>query len=122
MFVLDYLLLAVVACVLVMALWLHSQALKAKRQAQDGDKNFKGLFEEIPLACQEVDLGGVIRRVNQKMCDLRCLRSSDILGKHYADFAAEGEKEKVQDKIRRKLSLEEPLGPVQQTYVSNTGD
>ncbi len=122
MSVLDYLLLAVVACVLVMALWLHSQALKAKRQAQDGDKNFKGLFEEIPLACQEVDLGGVIRRVNQKMCDLRGLRSSDILGKHYADFAAEGEKEKVQDKIRRKLTLQEPLVPSQQTYVRNNGE
>src|SRR5260370_10250966 len=122
MFVLDYLLLAVVACVLGMALWLHSQALKAKRQAQDGDKNFKGLFEEIPLACQEVDLGGVIRRVNQKMCDLRGLRASDILGKHYADLGAEGEKEKVQDKIRRKLTLQEPVVPSQQTYVRNNGE
>src|SRR5260370_8595538 len=102
MSVLDYLLLAVVACVLVMALWLHSQALKAKRQAQDGDKNFKGLFEEIPLACQEVDFGGVIRRVNQNMCDLRGLRSSDILGKHYADFAAQGTQEKVHATISPK--------------------
>src|SRR5260370_7507952 len=119
MFVLDYLLLAVVACVLVMALWLHSQALKAKRQAQDGDKNFKGLFEEIPLACQEVDLGGVIRRVNQKMCDLRGLRSSDILGKHYADFAAEADKEKAQYKILRHLTLQQPLVPSPQTYLRN---
>src|SRR5260370_36365197 len=122
MVVCECLLVGVVGCVLVMALWLHSQALKAKRQAQDGDKNFKGLFEEIPLACQEVDLGGVIRRVNQKMCDLRGLRSSDILGKHYADFAAEGEKEKVQDTTRRELTLQEPLVPSQQTYVRNNGE
>src|SRR5260370_42146177 len=56
------------------------------------------------------------------MCDLRGLRSSDILGKHYADFADEGEKEKVQNKIRRKLTLQEPLVPSQQTYVRNNGE
>lgn len=122
MSVLDYLLLAAVACALVIAAWLHNQALKAKRQAQDGDKNFKGLFEEIPLACQEVDLDGVIRRVNQKMCDLRGLPSSDIVGKHDADFAAAGERDKVQDKIRRKLTLQEPMVPSQQVYVRGGGE
>src|ERR1700732_1667599 len=100
MSVLDYLSLAALACVLVMAVWLYIRGLQVKRQAQDGEQKFKELFEEIPLACQEVDSDGVIRRVNQKMCDLRGLQPSDMVGRHCAYFAAEGEKDKVQDKIR----------------------
>src|SRR5579872_6617594 len=121
MSVLEYLSLTALACVLVMAMWLYSKGLKFKRQAQDGEKKFKDLFEEIPLACQEVDLEGMIRRVNQKMCDLRGLPSSDIVGKHCAHFAAEGEKDKVQDKIRRKLTLQEPLLATQEMYVRRDG-
>ena len=106
MSVLDYLSLAALACALVMAVWLHSQTSKTRRQAQNGEEKFKALFEEIPLACQEVGLDGVIRRVNQKMCDLLGLVSSDIVGKHYADFAPASERERVRNETHLKLTGE----------------
>jgi two-component system sensor histidine kinase/response regulator len=99
---------------------LHAQ--KANSSATQSEANFQQLFEKVPLACQETGLDGVIRRVNQKLCDLRGLTSSDILGKHYADFAGEKERDKIREETRRKLAGELPLAPQKQTYVRKGGE
>src|SRR6202030_3961482 len=99
----EYLSLAALVLVSVLALMLRAQAFRAKQQARKDAENFQTLFEEIPFACQEINLDGVIRRVNQKLCALRALRPSAILGKHYADFACESERERVRNETHRKL-------------------
>src|ERR1700724_2912418 len=113
----EYLSLAALVLVSVLALVLRAQAFRARQQARNDAENFQKLFEEIPFACQEINLDGVIRRVNEKLCVLRGLRPSAILGKHYADFACESERDRVRNEIHRKLSGEEPLVPGQQTCV-----
>jgi PAS domain S-box-containing protein len=114
---LDYLSLVALALVPALALVLRAQAFTTKQQARKDAENFQRLFEEIPFACQEINLDGVIRRVNEKLCVLRGLRPSVILGKHYADFAPESERERVRNETHRKLTGEEPLAPGQQTCV-----
>src|SRR5438132_1109080 len=87
-----------------LALVYRQQARIAKWSANQSEGNFQQLFEEVPLACQETGPDGVIRRVNQKLCDLRGLPSSDILGKHYADFAAEKDRDGIREETHRKLT------------------
>ena len=117
MSILEYLSLAAVAFALALFLRLRRQVSQAKQLACKDEENFKKLFEEIPLACQQIDLEGVIRRVNQKLCDLRGLPASAIRGKHYADFALECDRENVRNETHRKLTGEGPLVPGQQTYI-----
>ena len=114
---LVFLLLAGSACIWVLFLLVRRQASQATQFASKDEENFKKLFEEIPLACQEIDLDGVIRLVNQKLCDLRGLPASEIVGKHYADFVPESERERARDEIHRKLSRAKPLAPEQQTRI-----
>jgi two-component system, sensor histidine kinase and response regulator len=113
----EYLSLAALVLVSVLALVLRAEAFRAKQQARKDAESFKKLFEEIPFACQEISLDGVIRRVNQKLSALRGLPPFAILGKHYADFAPESERERVRNETRRKLAGEVPLAPGQQTCV-----
>src|ERR1700730_10415613 len=117
MSVLLFLFLAGLACISALFFLVRRQASQATQFASKDEENFKKLFEEIPLACQEIDLDGVIRLVNQKLCDLRGLPPSAILGKHYADFAPESERENVRNETHRKLTGEGPLAPGQQTWV-----
>ena len=105
-----------------LVLMLRKQVFQGSQFASNDQENFRKLFEEIPLACQEIDLDGVIRLVNQKLCDLRGLPASDILGKHYADFAPEGERESVRDEIQLKLTGKTPLAPGQRTCVRGNGE
>src|ERR1700716_3424024 len=111
MSVLEYIFLALLAYVSVMALRFYRQASSFKQLAKDDGEDSNEIFEEIPLACQEVDLDGVIRRANQKLCDLRGLQASEILGKHYADFAPDSEADRVRNETHRKLAGEATLAP-----------
>ena len=121
MSVLECIFLAALAYVSVMALRFYRQASGYKLLEKEDEDISKEMFEEIPLACQEVDLEGVIRRVNQKLCDLRGRQASDILGKHYSDFAPESERERVRNDTHRKLIGERPLTPGKQTSIRGDG-
>src|SRR5579863_1173701 len=88
-----------------------------KQQAVESEERFEQLFEDVPLASLEIDIQGKIRRANQKLCDLRGLKVSDMVGKPYAEFAAEGDRDRVADEIRKKLSGAIPLVPGKQTFM-----
>jgi two-component system sensor histidine kinase/response regulator len=122
MSLLDYICLAALAYVSFELLSLRQQRGTAKRRAAESEERFEQLFEDVPLACLEIDLEGVIRRANQKLCDLRGLGVSDIVGKPYADFAPEGDRERVAEEIRKKLSGAVPLIPGKQTFVGRDGE
>src|SRR5258708_25583589 len=111
MALLDIVGVAALLYVAALALVYRRQARKAKSSATQSEGSFQQLFEEVPLACQETGPDGVIRRVNQKLCDLRGLTSSDILGKHYSDFAGEKDRDRIREETRRKLTGELPLAP-----------
>src|SRR5260370_40790280 len=114
-------LLALIYCA-VLAFILRRHARQAEWWAGQNERKYLQLFEDVPLACQETDLEGVIRRVNQKLCDLRGLQPSHILGKHYADFAAESERERVREITRRKLAGDLAPASQKQTYLREDGE
>src|SRR2546428_10360173 len=118
----DIICLSGLAYLTVLTLIYRRHAAEAKWWATENEAKFQKLFEEVPLACQETDVDGIIRRVNQKLCDLRGLKPSDILGKHHADFAGENERERFRYEIGRKLAGELPPARQKQTYLPKDGE
>src|SRR5437762_3188493 len=122
MSLLDILCLVALVYSAVLAFMFRRHAKTAEWWALQNEKKYLQLFEDVPLACQETDVEGIVRRVNQKFCDLRGLKQADILGKHYSDFAAESEKERVRDIARRKLAGDLPPSPQKQVFVRKDGE
>ena len=122
MSILDYLGLVALVYASVLVLTLGRQGSKAKAEAIEYELRFRGLFEDVPFACQELDLNGFIRRVNRKACDLRGLTASEMVGRHYSDFAPESERSRVRDEIARKLAGTLPLETGKQAYARKEGD
>src|SRR5262249_40342928 len=114
---LDALCLAAVACAFAIAIWLRWLGARAESKALENDGRFRQLFEELPLACQEIDNNGVIVRVNRRLCELRGVAAGAMIGRHYADFAPEAEKERVYEETARKLKGEIELTHSKQSYA-----
>jgi PAS domain S-box-containing protein len=122
MSIFDYLGLVALVYVCVLAATLRRQGKEAKGEALEYEDKFRKLFEEVPLACQEIDRDGIIRRVNQKLCDLRGMKENEIIGRHYANFASESERTRVREETARKLAGTMPLETSQQVYTRKNGD
>src|SRR6476619_3115912 len=86
-----------------LALLLRLDAVKSRRRATQSEARYLQLSEEVPLACQEIDVTGVIRRVNKELCDLRDLDAESIIGKHYADLAPESDRDRIRAESGFKL-------------------
>ena len=121
MSLLDLFVVMALVYVSVLALLLRRDGIKARRRTAAVEARYLQLFEEVPVACQEIDLEGVIRRVNQKFCDLRGAEASSILGKHYADFAHKSDREKIREELRLKLTGQAQLVAQEQIYVRDDG-
>jgi PAS domain S-box-containing protein len=121
MSLIDFALLLGLIYASVLAFLLWRDAVEARSRVLEIDLRYLQLFEEDPFACQETDLDGVILRVNKRMCDLRGMDAVRMIGKHYADFAADAERDRVREEVRLKLSGEWPLVPQKQVYFRKDG-
>ena len=122
MLILVYLCLAALVYAGVSAFMLRKRETEAKAQAIQSEQKFRQLFEEVPMAFQEIDREGIVRRVNQKLCDLRGVLAAEIIGKHYADFSTESERARVREETALKLAGKMPLVPGTQTSLRKGGD
>ena len=104
-----------------LAVLLRRDGLKVRRRMSALEARFIQLFEEVPVACQEIDLEGIIRRVNQKFCDLRGTDAASILGRHYSDFAHKSDRERIREELRLKLTGHALQSPQAQIYVRDDG-
>src|SRR5436190_3647457 len=121
MSLIDYVLVLALVYASVLAVLLRRDSIRARLVARDGDAKYLQLFEEDPFSCQEVDVKGIIQRVNKKMCDLRGMEAQSMVGKHYADFAAESDRDRIRDELKLKLSGEAPLVPQKQVFFRKDG-
>ncbi len=119
---LDTICLAAVACAFAIAIWLRWLGVRAKTEAVENEAKFRQLFEDIPLACQEIDTDGLILRVNKRLCELRGVSAAALVGRHYADFAPEMERAKICEETARKLAGKMELTHGKKSYVRKDGD
>ncbi|MBL8212458.1 MAG: response regulator [Bryobacterales bacterium] len=111
------------ALVLVMALLLrHWMTRVANPDSASRDTEIDALFENAPVAYQEVNVDGVIVRVNGKECSLRYRPAADMLGKPCWDFAPPDERDKFREEVLAKLKGENPLVPERRRYIRPNGE
>ncbi len=91
------LLLSVLVCVLAGALWRTS---RRRRRWPESATQFRALFEEAPVAYQEIDRHGIVRRVNRAACELLGYPPSELVGKGAWEIAPPGRREAVRAEVR----------------------
>ncbi len=104
------------------ALALTTRGLQQRaREREENEAMYRDLFENAPVAYHEVDREGIIRRVNRAECALLGYEAGDMLWRPMWEFVAEGDREASREAIRRKLSGEQPVEPVQRRFVRRDG-
>ena len=61
------------------------------------------LFETAPVGYLEIDLNGIVRRVNRRECELRKLAPREMVGKHCSDLIPPAERQRYRDQIERRI-------------------
>ena len=88
---------------------------------RESEAKYRELFDFAPVAYHELDMDGVIRRVNRTECALLGYDASEILGRPASEFVTAADREVSREAVRRKLSGEQPLEPVQRRIVRRDG-
>jgi len=96
----------------------HRQAEEARRESEE---RFRSLFEDAPIAYHEIDLAGIVRRVNRAECKLLGREASEMIGRPIWDFVTPQEREKSRGAVRRKMAREQPIVPFARDYESTDG-
>ena len=91
---------------------------EALRESED---KFRELFDGAPVAYHELDMEGVVRRVNRAECALLGYPAGEMLGRPIWEFIAGADREASQEAVRRKLSGKQALAPAQRRYLRRDG-
>jgi PAS domain S-box-containing protein len=94
---------------------------RAEEALRESEAKFRELFDCAPVAYHELDMDGVVRRVNRAECALLGYEAGEMLGRPIWEFIAGTEREASREVFRRKLSGEQPLKPHQRRYVRRDG-
>jgi PAS domain S-box-containing protein len=89
--------------------------------AEEIEERFRTLFQEAPVAYQEVDHKGIIQRVNLAACHLLGLEASEIVGRTFWDFVALEERDAARENLRRKISAAAPGLAFEREYIARDG-
>ncbi|HEY1207345.1 MAG: PAS domain S-box protein [Bryobacteraceae bacterium] len=113
------LLLSVLVCILAGALW---RTARRRRRWPESATQFRALFEEAPVAYQEIDRYGIVRRVNRAACELLGYPPSELIGKGAWDLAPPGRQEGVRAEVLGVLGgRTEVPSPVEHEVVAADG-
>lgn len=119
--------IAAAALLLFVLLWsAHRRAVvKAQLESFHDLKTttiaFEAVYNDAPVGYQDVDADGTIVRVNSKECYLRGLRPDEMIGKQYWELFPEPHHKRLQEEVRRKLSGEASLIPIQRNVLRPDG-
>jgi PAS domain S-box-containing protein len=94
---------------------------QAEEALRESETQFRELFDCAPVAYHELDMDGVVRRVNRAECALLGYQADDMLGRPVWEFIAEADREASRRAVRRKLSGEQPLEPYKRRYLRRGG-
>jgi PAS domain S-box-containing protein len=79
------------------------------------------LFETAPIGYLEIDLKGIVRRVNRRECELRRLAQREMVGQYCWDLIPPAERQRYRDQIERRLTGQTALLPYQHQYLRPDG-
>ncbi len=92
-----------------------------EERLRETELQYENLFAEAPVACHEIDLRGVVVRVNPAECRLLGFIPEQMIGHPVWEFMALDEREKSETALRLKLAGEEALSRVEREYTRRDG-
>lgn len=84
-------------------------------------RQFRALFNDAPIAYHEIDVNGIIRRVNRAECRLLERTRREMIGRPVWDFVAAGERRAVRNAVFSTLAGEPAPEGVEREYASASG-
>ena len=79
------------------------------------------LFETAPIGYLEIDIKGIVRRVNRRECELRKLAQREMVGQPCWDLIPPAERQRYRDQIERRIAGQASLLPYQHQYLRPDG-
>ena len=96
-----------------------------RRQAEEAlrlsEERFRSLFEDAPVGYHELDLEGVIRRVNRAECAWLGVECEDIIGRPLWEFVAPQDRAASRGAFYGKIARQMPTGTVLREFVRRDG-
>ena len=101
------------------------QDVTPRRQAAEAlhnsEERFRGLFEDAPIAYHEIDIHGVVKRVNRAECELLGFRPEELLGRPVWEQVADDQRKLSRERVAAKLTGKELLVPFERFYARHDG-
>ena len=85
-------------------------------------ESYRSLFEEAPVAYQELNLDGTIVRVNRAACELLGYSVDEMVGQPVWNFVSEAERQNSRETVQRKLRTERRLVSFERQYARRDGE
>ena len=95
--------------------------VRAERALKDNEERFRGLFDDAPIAYHEIDLKGIVQRVNRAECELLGFPAGDLIGRPAWEVVASDQREVSRARVAEKLTGKTPLAPFERPYTRRDG-
>jgi PAS domain S-box-containing protein len=92
-----------------------------ERKLRQSESRYRDLFDRAPVAYEETDLDGVVRRFNQEVCTLLKCTPDRVLGRRAWDFVAPGQKEAFREAMLNRIASGQESGPLECDYLLDDG-
>ena len=93
----------------------------SQQQLREAELQYESLFAEAPVACHEIDVNGIVVRVNPAECALLGFQPEHMVGRPVWEFMAFDEQGKSAAALRLKLAGKEEVARVEREYQRRDG-
>ena len=94
---------------------------KREREVRDNERRYRDLFDRAPIAFEESDREGVIRRFNQAVCNLLKCPPDRILGRKAWEFVVPDQQEALIEAMTERMATGTETGPFECDYMLEDG-
>ena len=94
---------------------------KREREVKDNEQRYRDLFDRAPIAFEETDRDGMIRRFNQAVCNLLKCPADQILGRKAWEFVAPDQQENFRQAMTDRIATGTESGAFECDYMLDDG-
>jgi PAS domain S-box-containing protein len=92
-----------------------------EREVLESEARYRDLFDRAPIAFEETDCEGVVRRFNQAVCGLLKCSPDQLLGRHAWDFVAPDQQDAFRAAIIERMATGAETSPFFCDYILEDG-
>ena len=92
-----------------------------EREVLESEARYRDLFDRAPIAFEETDCEGVVRRFNQEVCGLLKCSPDQLLGRHAWDFVAPDQQDAFRAAIIERMATGAETSPFFCDYILEDG-